>query len=58
MGKISEIYSSYKKSLDKSQSDYERSVKGTSENSKQLYDDFFKKMISFYSESLNASNSK
>src|SRR5215207_342996 len=42
MGKISDIYTSYKRSLDKSQQDYERSIKNRAINAEKLYKDFFK----------------
>jgi len=42
MGKLSDIYSSYKKSLDVAQDEYEESVRRGSNNAKRFYDDFFR----------------
>ena len=42
MGRLSEIYSSYKKSLDRAQDEYEESVRVYSSNAREFYDDFFK----------------
>ena len=53
MGKLSEIYTSYKKNLDQAQSDYEKSVKEKAGNAKQFYTDFFKDLIVNYGQSVN-----
>ena len=45
MSRISEIYSSYKKSLDQAQDEYEESVKISSANARDFYNDFFKDLI-------------
>ena len=44
MGKLSDIYSSYKKSLDLAQDDYEASVREKSGNAHKFYEDFFKNL--------------
>lgn len=52
VGRISEIYSSYKKGLDLAQDEYEESVKIGSKNAKKFYDDFFKDLIVSMGENL------
>ncbi|MDA7990510.1 MAG: hypothetical protein MPK30_05370 [Gammaproteobacteria bacterium] len=42
MGRISEIYTSYKSSLDLAQDEYEDSVRTGSKNAREFYDAFFK----------------
>ena len=45
MGKLSDIYTAYKRNLDQAQEDYEKSVKERAINSKKFYDEFFKNLI-------------
>ena len=45
MGKLSDIYSSYKRSLDRAQDDYEKTVKTRSSDAKEFYDVFFKDLV-------------
>lgn len=54
MGKLSEIYTSYKKNLDQAQGDYEKSVKERAQNAKQFYDDFFKNLVVNYGEKVKS----
>ncbi len=42
MGRISEIYSSYKRSLDQAQDEYEETVRLGSSNAREFYNDFFR----------------
>lgn len=44
MGKLSDIYSAYKRSLDSAQDDYEETIKARSASSKEFYDHFFKNL--------------
>ena len=44
MGKLSDIYSAYSRSLDLAQDDYEETVKARSASSKDFYDRFFKSL--------------
>ena len=48
MGKLSDIYSSYKRSLDSAQEEYTNSVKLRAENAKEFYENFFKDLIINY----------
>jgi hypothetical protein len=54
VGKISDIYTAYKKSLDRSQHDYERSVRDRATNAKKLYDGFFKDLTVNYGKFLKS----
>ena len=44
MGRLSEIYSSYKRSLDQAQDEYEESVRIGSSNARKFYNDFFREL--------------
>ncbi len=54
MGKLSDIYTSYKKNLDQAQDDYEKSVRERAQNAKQFYDDFFKNLIVNFGSSVKS----
>ena len=45
MAKLSDIYSSYKRSLDRAQNDYEKVMKTRSAGAKVFYDAFFKDLV-------------
>jgi hypothetical protein len=57
MGKISDIYTSYKRSLDKSQQDYEESIKKRAINAEKLYKDLFKNLTFNYGKSFKSTES-
>ena len=45
LGKMSDIYSSYKKSLDLAQDQYEESLRTTSSNAREFYTHFFRDLV-------------
>lgn len=45
MGKLSDIYAAYKRSLDRAQDDYEEILKARSANAHKFHDSFFKNLV-------------
>ena len=54
MGNLSEIYSSYKKSLDVAHDEYEESVRAGSSNARDFYNEFFRDLIVNMGENLKS----